>query len=257
MNCVTETKHKNYEILNLIGYGMAKFGMSFINQFGFKTKSAFYEYVIDSRVAKTVGAVKNRQDLFDPFFDNGRKGWWQKGNAYIHRKKLIDSLFGELDVKNYGQIVKLYLKQHFEIYDIEPTLVSPIIKSKFKQLQLTGREAELYFMENFNEIDVFRDGILEDARTYGDGYDFQVKVGSKLLLVEIKGVRAKHGKIRMTEREFACAENYKTEYGLVVVSNLEAVPKMTTIFAPTHNLVLEKVLTNQPQVTYHSTTHAW
>ncbi len=38
-------KHKNYAILNLIGYGLAKFDMSFINHFGFKTKSAFYEYI--------------------------------------------------------------------------------------------------------------------------------------------------------------------------------------------------------------------
>ena len=29
-------------------------------------------------------------DLFDHFFpNNGRKGWWQKGDTYIHRKYLI------------------------------------------------------------------------------------------------------------------------------------------------------------------------
>ncbi len=112
-------------------------------------------------------------------------------------------------------------------------------------------------MENFNEIDVFRDGVLEDARAFGDGYDFQVQVGSKFLLAEVKGVRAARGNIRMTEREFTCAEDYKTEYGLVVVSNLETVPKMTTIFAPTQNLLLEKIITNQPQIAYHSGAHTW
>lgn len=81
-----QLKHKYYDILNLIGYGIAKFNMDFIKCFGFKTKNAFYEYIVKIGIAETVGTVKNRQDLFDPFFDNKRKGWWQKGDAYIHRK---------------------------------------------------------------------------------------------------------------------------------------------------------------------------
>ena len=35
-------RHKNYEILNLLGYGLAKFDNEFIKQFGFKTKVAFF-----------------------------------------------------------------------------------------------------------------------------------------------------------------------------------------------------------------------
>ncbi len=254
---MTDTKHKNYEILNLIGYGMAKFGTRFINQFGFKTKSAFYEYVIQSGVAETVGAVKNRQDLFDPFFDNGRKGWWQKGNAYIHRKQLIDSLFGEYDVKNYVQIVKLYLKQHFKISDILPSLVSPIIKSKFKQLQQTGKEAELFFIENYREVIEFSDGKLEDARLFGDGYDFQIQIVSKYFLVEVKGIRQDYGGFRMTENEFVKAKEYKMDFGLVVVSNLDDVPKMTAVFDPLESIVLDKKTAMQQQVSYHSKATKW
>ena len=54
--------------------------------------------------------VKNRQDLFDPYFDNGRLGWWQKKEVYEHRKLLIDGLFGTENVVNYANIVKLILK---------------------------------------------------------------------------------------------------------------------------------------------------
>ena len=71
-------KHENYEVLNLIGYGLAKFDINFVKFFGFKTKTAFYEYIVQLGVAETIGTVKNRQDLFDPFFDNKRRGWWQK-----------------------------------------------------------------------------------------------------------------------------------------------------------------------------------
>lgn len=254
---MSDSKHENYEILNLIGYGLAKFNEPFVNEFGFKTKSAFYDYIIQSGVAETVGTVKNRQDLFDPFFDNGRKGWWQKGDAYIHRKKFIDSLFGDYDAKGYAEIVKLYLKNNFRIEELKPSEVSPIIKSKFKQLQLTGQEAELYFMNHFREIEVFNNGELEDARMFGDGYDFQIQVETSFFLVDVKGVRKTYGGLRMTEREFITACEYKNDYGLVVVSNLENVPKMTAVFNPTENLVLEKQTKIQEQISYHSKSLSW
>ena len=76
-------------------------------------------------------------DLFDPFFDNDRKGWWQKGDTYIHRKLLLDSLFGNENVHGYANIVKLFLKDKFKIKDIQVE-VKPIVKSRFKKLQETG-----------------------------------------------------------------------------------------------------------------------
>ncbi|WP_308255880.1 hypothetical protein [Geminocystis sp. GBBB08] len=64
----TDNKHENYEILNLIGYGLSKFNNDFIAQFGFKTKTAFYNYCVGLGICKTTGVVKNRMDLFDFFF---------------------------------------------------------------------------------------------------------------------------------------------------------------------------------------------
>ena len=37
-------KHEHYELLNLLGYGLAKFNNDFIQQFGCKTKEQFYQY---------------------------------------------------------------------------------------------------------------------------------------------------------------------------------------------------------------------
>ena len=54
--------------------------MSFVREFNFKTKTEFYKSIVHKNIADTVGTVKNRQDLFDPFFDK-RKDWWQKGDA--------------------------------------------------------------------------------------------------------------------------------------------------------------------------------
>ena len=41
------TEEKKSEILNLIGYGMAKFNYDFVQEFGLKTKSAFGQYIVD------------------------------------------------------------------------------------------------------------------------------------------------------------------------------------------------------------------
>lgn len=254
---MSDNKHENYEILNLIGYGLAKFDMDFVRQFGLQTKRDFYQDMVNLGVGETVGTIKNRQDLFDPFFPNDRKGWWQKGNAYIHRKNFIDSLFGDYDAKNFADIVKLYLKNNFQIDDFIAAETSPIIKSKFKQLQLTGQEAELYFKSNYQQIDCFKNGKLEDARLLGDGYDFQIQIESKYFLVDVKGIRSTYGTFRMTEKEYTLAEEYKSDYGLVVVSNLENMPKMTPIFNPTEELILERKSKIQEQVFYHSKSMRW
>jgi len=245
-------KHENYEILNLIGYGLSKFSDEFINEFGFKTKSAFYEYCVNIGIAETVGTVKNRMDLFDHYFpNNGRKGWWQKGDAYIHRKLLIDSLFGDENVYEYANIVKLFLKDNFKIKDIVVN-VKPIVKSRFKKLQETGLEAELYFMNNYNSIDIFKNGIIEDARLYGDGYDFQINVNDTSFLAEVKGIRAKKGKFRLTENEYFKAQEYKNDYIVTLVLNLDDLPTFVTIDNPLKNLKFEeRIIKSKVTREYH------
>lgn len=245
-------KHENYEILNLIGYGLSKFSDEFINEFGFKTKSAFYEYCVNIGIAETVGTVKNRMDLFDHSFpNNGRKGWWQKGDAYIHRKLLIDSLFGDENVYEYANIVKLFLKDNFKIKDIVVN-VKPIVKSRFKKLQETGLEAELYFMNNYNAIDIFKNGIIEDARLYGDGYDFQINVNESSFLTEVKGIRAKKGKFRLTENEYLKAQEYKNDYIVTLVLNMDDLPTFLIIDNPLKNLKFEeRIIKSKETREYH------
>lgn len=254
---MSDNKHKNYEALNLIGYGLAKFSNAFINEFGAKSKTEFYESLVQTGLAETTGTIKNRQDLFDPFFDNGRKGWHQKGDAYIHRKIFIDGLFGTLNVADYASIVKLYLQNENKDGLIDTAAISPIIKSKFKQLKTTGEEAEIYFMNNYQNIPDFTNSQIEDARNFGDGYDFQLQKSTGYLLAEVKGIRAKKGAFRLTENEYTKAKEYKNDYRIVVVSNLDDNPKMTVIFDPIHNLELTKHIIKSEQLNYHSLNLEW
>ncbi|MEA1953664.1 MAG: DUF3883 domain-containing protein [Campylobacterota bacterium] len=244
-------KHENYEILNLIGYGLAKFNNNFIKEFGFNTKSSFYKFCVEKGIAEQTGVIKNRMDLFDPFFPNERKGWWQKGDAYIHRKDLIDNLFGDEKVREYANIVKLYFKNNFEINDYQLS-IKPIVKSRFKKLQETGLEAELYFINNYTSIDIFNTATLEDARLFGDGYDFQLKTKTDYFLAEVKGIREKKGKFRLTENEYRKALEYKDKYIISLVMNLNQIPTFLTIENPLKNLKFkERIIQSRELKEYH------
>lgn len=245
-------KHENYEVLNLLGYGLSKFNNDFIKEFGFKTKNSFFDYFVEIGLVKTGSVVKNRMDILDPFFpNNGRKGWHQKGNAYIHRKLSIDQLFGNENVKDFANIIKLYLKENNKLKDILVD-VKPITKSRFKKLQETGLEAELYFMKNYNSIDYFKNGIIEDARLFGDGYDFQISTENNSYLTEVKGIRDKKGKFRLTENEYNKALEYKDDYIVTLVLNLNDIPTFLPIENPIKNLNFrEETIKSKISKEYH------
>lgn len=253
-----QSKHENYEILNLIGYGLAKFDIKFVREFGYTKKSTFHNFIVQSGVANTVGTVKNRQDLFDHFFDNGRKGWWQKGNAYIHRKHSIDAFFGSLNASEYADIVKMHLHENYVVKNMVPSkTVSPVRKSQFKQLQQTGYGAEMFFMGNYQNVSFFSNGVLQDARMLGDGYDFQINVDDNFFLAEIKGVREKSGGIRMTKNEYDKAKEYKNRYALIVVSELYDSPKMNPILNPISTIDFTKKYITSKQINYHTKSLKW
>ncbi|MDR0957138.1 MAG: DUF3883 domain-containing protein [Candidatus Nomurabacteria bacterium] len=239
-------KHENYELLNLLGYGLAKFDNDLIKEFDFNTKQSFYDFFVDKGLVKTASTVKNRMDLFDPYFDNGRKGWWQKADAYKHRKILIDSLFGDENVKTYANIIKLFLNEKYNIKEFFGE-VKPITRTRFNKLQQTGLEAEQFFITNFNTIEVFHNGVIADARLYGDGYDFQVDVGEKAFLVEVKGIKKDKGKFRLTENEHSKASEYTNDYFIAAVMDLENNPTFKIINNPLASLKFTERITKSKQ----------
>lgn len=233
-------KHINYEILNLLGYGLAKFD-KFVELFGFTSKDAFYQYCVNIKIADTKSTIKNRQDLFDPFFpQNGRRGWWQYGDRYIHRKIKIDTLFGEQNLEEFVNTVKLYLKLNFKVEGLN-VISTPIINSRFKKMQETGLEAEIFFFNNFGKIPEFEGAEIEDARLFGDGYDFQITVNNEFFLVEVKGIRESKGKFRITENEFNKATEFKDRYAILTVLDLDDIPKMKTFYNPLETIKFTKI----------------
>lgn len=244
------------DIMNLIGYGLAKFDNAFVKEFNLPSKAAFARYIVQLGLANTEKAVSNRMDSFDPYFENGRRGWFQR-NQREHIKLYIDSLFGNENVHGYANIVKLYIKDFNSNINIATDIISPTQKSRFKQLQETGKEAEFYFQNNYQQIPIFVNGLIEDARLWGDGYDFQIQCNSNYLLAEVKGLRTERGSIRMTQNEYNKALEYKNSYILVVVSNLQNTPKLSYIENPSQVISLTPKETNSVQINYYSEILNW
>jgi hypothetical protein len=119
-------------------------------------------------------------------------------------------------------------------------------------MQETGREAEYYFLNNYKAIDTFVNAKIEDARLFGDGYDFQLSLPAQYFLVEVKGLRNDKGNIRLTEKEYNKAQEYKNDYVLIIVKNLIKVPKFVSIFNPVQNIEMEKCIIASEQVFFHA-----
>ncbi|MGL4986087.1 MAG: DUF3883 domain-containing protein [Treponemataceae bacterium] len=107
-------------------------------------------------------------------------------------------------------------------------------------------------MTNFSSITIFKNGTLEDARLYGDGYDFQVTVENHAFLAEVKGIRAAKGTFRLTENEYCKAKEYEKDYIVTVVLNLDEEPKFLTIDNPLKNLCFEeRIINSKAAKEYH------
>lgn len=250
------TEEKVSEVMNLIGYGLAKFDKAFLDEFNMPSQQAFGRFIVELGLAKTVRAVLSRMDSFDPYFDNGRRGWHQR-NQRKHIKLFIDSLFGNEDAHGFANIVKMYIHEINPGIILTTTQIAPAMKSKFKQLQETGKEAEFYFINNYRSVPIFVDGVLEDARLWGDGYDFQIQCSDNYMLAEVKGLRESTGSIRMTQNEYNKALEYSKDYILVVVSNMLNTPKMTCIENPANKLVLTPHEQQSRQTNYFSERLSW
>ncbi len=125
----------------------------------------------------------------------------------------------------------------------------PIVISRYSQLQQTGLMAEEFFINNYAKIPLFREATLNDARFMGDGYDFQMNVFERNYLAEIKGIRTNSSQFRLTENEFKKAREYKEDYVLTLVVNLDSSPSFHTITNP-----IKKIQFTEKEIHHRTTT---
>jgi len=147
---------------------------------------------------------------------------------------------------------KLIVDTEFNIHKITSKTNEPIIQSKFKKLQETGLKAETYFINNYTDINIFKNGKLRDARLFGDGYDFQIDVNNGFYLAEIKGIKENKGRFRLTENEYQKAAEYKNDYIITLVLNLDKRPRFLQVENPIKNLKFkERKINTKETKEYH------
>lgn len=141
---------------------------------------------------------------------------------------------------------------NLDFANVLDNIKKPISVTRFQKLQETGIMAEQYFIDNYNKIDIFKGGDIEDARLFGDGYDFQVSLTKNIYLAEVKGIQENSGLFRLTNNEYNRAIEYKNDYIVTLVLNLKSKPRFLTIDNPIKNLIFEKRVYKQKETTeYH------
>jgi hypothetical protein len=79
-------------------------------------------------------------------------------------------------------------------------------------------------------------------------------VNESFYLAEVKGIRGSKGRLRITENEFKKAQEYKENYFLSVILNLDEIPAIKIFANPLQILDFKKVeRQSKPQVEYHLT----
>ena len=71
-------------------------------------------------------------------------------------------------------------------------------------------------------------------------------------MAEVKGIRAKKGKFRLTENEYFKAKEYQNDYIITLVLNLDDLPTFLTIENPLKNLKFEeRIIKSKETKEYH------
>jgi len=80
----------------------------------------------------------------------------------------------------------------------------------------------------------------------------QINVNNNFFLIEVKGIREKKGKFRLTENEYQKVKEYQNQYILSAILNLNEIPIIKLIENHIHNLDFKKVSVQQKiKVEYH------
>ena len=105
-------------------------------------------------------------------------------------------------------------------------------------MNITGRKAEEIFMEWFIDQEYFPAGkLLIDMRDYGCGYDFQFIISNnQVYAIEVKGCSDDTGGILISQKEWNTARIMKTDYYLIIVSNINNKPEIDIINNPYEKL---------------------
>lgn len=238
------------ELAMVVALYLSKFGEEGLEHLGYRSYRQAFEEVGRSLNVKP-NSVKNWRDEFDPYYDNKRKGWYQRGIRPTRQK--VMATFDNLSEKALRAIVldiikpearpKIETELHSILNEIKGVDNRKRVRGEVKYVSRgpTGRMAEEFFVSQFDAGLTPFNGTLKDRRDDGVGFDFEVVMHEDRALVEIKGLAKESGGITFTDKEWKVANEIQNNYFLGLVTQIRVSPKIgfvqnpASIFVPMYH----------------------
>lgn len=205
----------------LAGLFLSKFDEAGVKALGFKTFTEAFNalgYGLGGRPA----SIKNYRDEFDPMFSNKRQGWRnRKRRDYCLE---IEKTYRDLGFEDFAELIRnlASTSKAEESSDEDGKLE----ESSFAKRLITGRAAEQYFINCFNNLPEFAECEIEDTTHMGCGHDFRLwpPHGSAFKAIEVKGMTERTGTLSLTDKEYRSAAALADRFFLFVVRNFRETP---------------------------------
>jgi hypothetical protein len=216
----------------IVSYYLSKYDRRALNTLSYVSfRQAFRE--IGAKLEIPPNTIKNRRDDFDSINENNRSGWYQKE---LSKSSLeIVDIYGAMSEDALTEIVKDIIFFQDNKTDYLPDLFenkNNSISHSYNNRGVTGKQAENLFVQFFKDglFNKFN-GDLVDTRDDGCGYDFKLS-GKSEMVFEIKGLASHEGGISLTDKEWSIAKKLKSNYILVIISNVFSNPTLKVIENP-------------------------
>ena len=207
----------------VVAYAMSRLGRALFAEFGWRTWEQAFA-ATSKALDEGHSSMRLLRDEFDPFFENGRQGWWKRP-PHENRVAVLHEFEGVSDEALIETVRRIMsddvapLKEMFDAVSAPPERVAGVAERL-----LTGRLAEEFFMKSCMAIvDVPRSRLV-DMRQSARGFDFEVS-SMPGVAIEVKGMKKSRGEVLFTDREWSEALVRRADYWLVVVGCLPDSPR--------------------------------
>jgi hypothetical protein len=221
----------------IVAFYLSKYNQDGLKNLDFNSFNEAFEKIANSLKVKK-NYIKLTRDEFDPIFP-WRQGWKRPMTKRIIRTiEILDDL-EETDLRDI--VINILHNPTYrdgeELRDItniiENTTDSKIEIGKFILRCPTGKAAEEFFYNYYNQNKVPIQGNLIDCRDLGCGYDYKiVDANSNEVYIEIKGMSDLSGGVLFTDKEWKVAMKQKSKYFLCIVRNMNNQPELELINNP-------------------------
>ena len=222
----------------VVGYALSRLDKRLLNAMGWKTWGIAYSSA-SKALREKKSSVRLLRDEFDPFFDNGRQGWWKRP-PHPTRIAVLREFDMMTDAALIDTVRRILSRDTAPLKEVFDSLCRPATRvANVAERLYTGRLAEEFFLSSCASIIGFEPREICDMRQSALGYDFGVKPRPELA-IEVKGMKKRRGDVLFTDREWSEALARRANYWLVVVACLPDSPTAKLFANPSRKLSPER-----------------